>query len=57
MGEDLYNLKYGKSMKMKEFFYVLGLKHNILSISDLDKKGFRVDFVDGEVLMWSKGKL
>ena len=41
---------------MKEVLYVLGLKKNLLSISSLDKKGFRVDFVDGEVLMWSKGK-
>ena len=28
----------------------------MLSISDLDKKRFRVAFVDGEVLMWSKGE-
>ena len=32
------------------------MKKNILSISPLDKKGFRVVFVDGEVLMWQKGK-
>ena len=31
------------------------MKKNILSISSLDKKGFRVVFVDGEVFMWSKG--
>ena len=31
-----------------------GLKNNFLSITTLDKKGFKVDFVDGEVLMWSK---
>jgi transposase InsO family protein len=29
---------------------------NLLSISSLDKKGFRVAFIDGEVLMWPKGK-
>jgi hypothetical protein len=29
---------------------------NLLSISSLDKKGFRVSFIDGEVLMWPKGK-
>ena len=44
-------------MKMKEVLYVTGLKNNLLSISALDKKGFRVDFVDGEVLMWTKGKI
>ena len=43
-------------MKMKEVLYVLGLKKMFLSISALDRKGFRVSFVDGEVLMWVKGK-
>ena len=56
MGEASYKLKYGKSMKMKEVLYVPGLKKNILSISALDKKGFRVSFVD-EVLMWPKWKI
>ena len=40
---------------MKEVLYVLGLKKNLLSISALDKKGFRVAFIDGQVLMWPKG--
>ena len=43
-------------MKMKEVLYVLGLKKNLLSISALDTKGYRVAFIDGQVLMWSKGK-
>ena len=41
---------------MKDILYVPGLKNNLLSISSLDKKGFRVAFVDGKVLMWKKGK-
>ena len=36
-----YKLDSRKSMKMKDVIYVPGLK----------KKGFRVAFVDGEVLM------
>ena len=56
MGEDSYKLKSGKSMKIKEVLYVPGLKKNILSVSALDKKGFRVSFEDGEVIMWLKGK-
>ena len=44
-------------MKMKDVLYVLGLKKNILFISALDKKGFKVAFVDGEVIMWTKKKL
>ena len=41
---------------MKDVMYVSGLKNNLLSISFLDKKGFRVTFVYGRVLMWTKGK-
>jgi hypothetical protein len=43
-------------MKMTDVLYVPGLKKNLLSISYLDRKGFRVAFIDGEVLMWPKGK-
>ena len=41
---------------MKEVLFVPGLKNNYLSISALDAKGMRVAFVDGQVLMWPKGK-
>ena len=43
-------------MKMKEVLYVPGLKKNLLSISTLDKNGYRVAFIDGQVLMCPKGK-
>ena len=43
-------------MKMKDVLYVPELKKNLLSISALDKKGFWVAFIDGEVLMWPRGK-
>ena len=56
MGETFYKLDSGNSMKMKKVLYVPGLKKNLLSISALDKKGFRVAFVDGELLIWPKGK-
>ena len=39
---------------MKDVLYVPGLKKNLLSISYLDKKAFRVAFIDGQVLMWKK---
>ena len=32
------------------------MKKNLLSILALDKKGYRGSFIDGKVLMWSKGK-
>ena len=56
MGESYYKLDSGNSINMNEVLFVLGLKKNLLSISSLDKKGFRVAFVNGEVLMWTKGK-
>jgi hypothetical protein len=56
VGEASYKLNLGMPMKMKEFLYVPALKMNLLSISTLDKKGFRVSFIDGQVLMWPRGK-
>ena len=43
-------------MRMKVVLYVPSLTKNLLSISALDKKGFRVAFINGEVLVWPKGK-
>jgi hypothetical protein len=51
VGESNFKLDSGTSMKMKDVLYVPGLTKNLLSISALDKKGFRVAFIDGEVLM------
>ena len=56
VGEASYILESEKQLKMKDVLYVPGLKKNLLSISGLEKKGFRVAFIDGQVLMWPKGK-
>jgi len=55
-GEAVYILDLGKRMRMKGVLYVPGLKKNLLSISALEEKGFRVAFEDGQVLMWPKVK-
>ena len=55
-GESSYNLDSRKSIKMKDFLFVLGLKKNILSISTLDAKGMRVSFIAGQVIMWPRTK-
>ena len=55
-GESSYKLDSGKSLTMKEVLFVLGLKKNLLSISALDAKGMRVAFIDGQVIIWPKGK-
>ena len=49
-------LDYVKYMNMKDVLFVPGLKKNLLSISALDAKGMRVAFIDGQVIMWPKGK-
>ena len=41
---------------MKDVLFVPGLKKNLLSISALDAKGMRVTFIDGQVIMWPRGK-
>jgi hypothetical protein len=56
VGESNYKLNSRNSMKMKDVLYVPGLTKNLLSISALENKGFRVSFIDGEVLMWAKGE-
>ena len=48
VGETSYKLKLGKQLKMKDVLYVPGLKKNLLSISGLEKKGFRIAFVNGQ---------
>jgi hypothetical protein len=56
VGESNYKLNSRNSLKMKDILYVPGLKKILLSISALEKKGYRVAFIDGEVLMWAKGQ-
>ena len=55
-GEASYKLDYKRYLKMKDVLYVLGLKKDIISIFALDAKGMRVSFVNGQVLMWPKGR-
>ena len=37
------------------FLFVLGLKKNFLSISTLEYRGYKVAFMDGQVLVCPKG--
>ena len=41
---------------MKDVLYVPRLKKNLLSISALYAKRITVAFIDGQVIMWPKGK-
>ena len=56
VGETSYKLDSRKPLKIKNVLYVPGLKKNLLSIQALEENGFKVTFIDGEVLMWPRGK-
>ena len=66
VGEAFYKWESRNQLKMKDVLYVHGLKKNLLSISWLKKnllsiswlkkKRFKIAFIDGQVLMWPKGK-
>ena len=43
-------------MRIQDVLFVPRLKKNLLSIFELDAKGMRVAFIDGQVIMWPKGK-
>ena len=45
--ESSYKLDSGKSMKMQDVLFVPGIKKNLLSISTLDAKWMRFEFIDG----------
>ena len=48
-------LESGNNVHLNNVLYVPGLKKNLVSISCLEDKGDRVEFVDGKVLVWPKG--
>ena len=47
-GNAFYSLDSCKHLKMENVLYVPGLQKNLLFISGLEEKGFRVAFVDGQ---------
>ena len=49
--EASYQIDLDNSISIKYILFVQGLKKNLLSISFLEDKGFRVAFVDGQVLL------
>ena len=55
-GEASFKLDFEKYLKKKDVLYIPRLNKNLLSIPALDVKGMRVAFVDGQVMMWQRGK-
>ena len=54
VGEASLQLDSSNHISIKDVLFVQGLKKNLLSISALEDKGFRVAFMDGQVLIWPK---
>jgi hypothetical protein len=55
VGTSSFQLESGDTIHIQDVLYVLGFKRNLLSISTLEDKGYRVSFVNGKVLVWPKG--
>jgi hypothetical protein len=49
-----FQLEFGNSLHMNDVLFVPGLRKNLLSISALEDKGYRIAFVDGQVRIWLK---
>eukprot|EP00253_Pinus_taeda_P004242 PITA_04242 len=52
IGTVTLHLNQGQTFHLQEVLYVLDLKKNLVSISAMEDKGFRVSFVDGKVCLW-----
>ena len=48
------HLSQGQVLRLQYVLYVLDLKKNLVSISTMEDKGFKVAFIDGKVLIWKK---
>jgi hypothetical protein len=53
-GQASVKLKTCNNVHLRTVLYVPGLEKNLVSISFLEDKGNRIDFVDGKVLSWHK---
>jgi len=54
IGSTSLQLKSGSIIHIDEILFVPGLKKNLLSVSALEDKGFKVAFMDGKAVLWPK---
>ena len=47
-------LSQGQVLRLQDVLYVPDLKKNLVSISAMEDKGFKVAFIDGKVCIWKK---
>ena len=48
------HLSQGQVLCLQDVLYIPHLKKNLVSISEMEKRGFKVAFVDGKVYIWKK---
>eukprot|EP00253_Pinus_taeda_P014678 PITA_14678 len=54
VGNVTLQLNQGNTIHLQEVLYVPDLKKNLVSISAMENKGFKVAFIDGKVHVWNK---
>ena len=48
------HLNQGQILHLQDVLYVPNLKNNLVSISVMEDKGFKVAFIDGKVRIWQR---
>ena len=54
VGNITLQLNQGNTIHLQEVLYVPDLKKNLVSISAMEDKGYKVAFIDGKVRVWKK---
>jgi hypothetical protein len=54
VGTSTFQLDSDMQLKLEEVLYVPGMKRNLVSISALEDKGYKITFSEGRVLAWHK---
>jgi hypothetical protein len=54
VGTSTFQLDSDLPLQLSEILYVPGMKRNLVSISALEDKGYKVTFLEGKVLAWHK---
>jgi len=52
IGNVTLQLNQGNTIHLQEVLYVLDLKKNLVSISTMEDKGYKLAFIDGKVHVW-----
>jgi hypothetical protein len=54
VGTSSFQLDSDIPLQLSEVLYVPGMKRNLVSVSALEDKGYKVTFSEGKVLAWHK---